>query len=207
MTRRLLPALAAAGLLLAPADASAQDDERRLYVSVSGMWVSVQDADVKSPSVPAGVEASFDGGWGVAAAVGYRLRPAVRLEGELSYRANDLDELSGGGLAMPVDGDLTAMSGMLNGYLDVFPEATVHPYLGVGLGVARLTADSAGLGADDESDTVFAYQGMLGLSGRIGPTLTLFGGYRYFATGDPTFDGVESEYRTHNVEVGLRVGF
>jgi opacity protein-like surface antigen len=207
MARCLVPLLLAAGLGVPALPAWAEEGARAPYVSVSGMWVIFQDADLDAPSLGiAGLELSADNGWGVAGAIGYRVTRLARVEAEISYRVNDLDALSGGSTG-PLDGEIAARSAMLNGYLDVLPDAPVHPYIGVGLGASRVTVDSASLSVDRQSDTVLAYQGMVGLSGRLGASLTLFGGYRYFATTDPRFDRTETEYRTHNAEIGIRVVF
>ncbi|HEX7127533.1 MAG TPA: hypothetical protein VF406_17380 [Thermodesulfobacteriota bacterium] len=50
-------------------------------------------------------------------------------------------------------------------------------------------------------------QDSAGLGLALSPTVTLFGGYAFFATADPTIEGTDIEYTTHNAEFGLRLAF
>ena len=59
----------------------------------------------------------------------------------------------------------------------------------------------------NEDDTVFAYQLAAGGSLTINKNLSVDLQYRYFATADPDFDGLEAEYNTHNLIFGLRFTF
>ena len=59
---------------------------------------------------------------------------------------------------------------------------------------------------------MFAYQLILGVSFASVETLSVETlsvdlQYRYFATDDPEFDGVDAEYSTHNFMIGLRQSF
>lgn len=183
------------------------DGGRTPYVAFSGVWFLPNDSDVSGISVPPGLEVSSDGGLGLLVAVGTPILERARVEAEAGWRRNDLDEASAGGLSAPIEGDISSVSFMANAYLDLLPGSRLNPYVGAGMGLARLTADSGGLGADDESDTVFAYQAMAGLASRASERVTVFAGYRYFATADATFDGAEVEYSGHNLELGVRIGF
>lgn len=150
------------------------------YFSVGGMWVDLRDADGQS----------FDNGWGAFAAVGKQFE-LFRLEGEAAYRTNDIDGIGGG--------EVEAMSGMLNGYLD-FDMLQFRPFVGVGLGMANIDLDSGFLNDDDN---VFAYQGIVGLAFDV-HQVGLDVGYRYFATEDPKFSGIKGEYETHNLYLAVR---
>ena len=106
---------------------------------------------------------------------------------------------------------------MLNLLYDIPTGTAFTPYLGVGGGYARVKADgvrpiAAGLVDVDDSDNVFAYQGILGVAYGITPNLKLGLDYRYFATQDPEFSAsngasVDSEYSAHTVLIGLRWEF
>ena len=56
-------------------------------------------------------------------------------------------------------------------------------------------------------DTVFAWQLMAGLAYNFTPNMAATFSYAYFATSDPEFEGIEFDYASHNVIVGLRFGF
>ncbi len=178
------------------------------YGGVSGLIGFVSDADLDLPDCPSCADTlGADPGLGLAAVAGYRTGTGLRLEGELAYRRNDLDQISLEGLGTAaVNGDVTALAVMGNLLYDFATGVAVTPYLGLGLGFARIAVDSTDLGADD-SDTVIAYQLKAGLSVPVSPTLALVGGYTYFATSDPTIEATTAEYSAHTLDVGLRLGF
>lgn len=218
MATRLPWALLVALLVIASAaTASAQDDYEMggAYMALGGFFIIPMDSefDVKDDPILSALdlEARSKNGFGGFFALGLVLGGG-RLEVEAAYRANDLDELrEPSGVSTPIEGQITAMSVMGNGYLDFHEDdSSVSPYLGVGAGMARLEISDFGIGGpgDGEAkDTVFAYQGMAGLASHLSERITLFAGYRYFATVNADLDGVEISYGTHNVEVGLRLAF
>lgn len=207
-------ALAVALLVLPPAAAaqtaaSGADTGPRVtggpYLSVTGFLVGLTDADFRDESISSiDRTLSSETGWGAAAAVGFGTTAGLRLELEGSWRQNDFDELRGGGISVPIDGDVDALALMGNVAFEPVLAFPVRPYIGAGVGGARLAVD-----AEDTSDndTVFAYQGMIGVSVGISGRGAVFGGYRYFATDDPEYGDVRSEYRSHNLELGIRFGF
>ena len=136
-------------------------------------------------------ELSFDGGWAIGVALGVSME-SYRLEGEFEYRSSDAEASGASG-----DETLKTLSLMANGYYDFQTDSAFTPYIGAGIGFAKHDIG-------DEDDTVFAYQGTIGAAYAIGPTTDLDFAYRYFATADPDFGGIELEYDSHNFSVGLR---
>ena len=199
------------------------------YVSLQGGASFLSDADNVGGGIS--IESSFETGFGLAGAVGYGIRNSgIRVEGEVSYRRNGLDKLTvtndGGvgaalgvgslnGLSLAADGNVSALSGMVNAFYDFRLANRVKPYVGGGVGVARLSINDAavlGITVVDDDDIVFAYQVGGGVGFEATPTTTIFLDYRYFATADPSFSDVlggafESEYASHNVSVGIRHNF
>jgi opacity protein-like surface antigen len=157
-------------------------------------------------------EAEFDTGFGVLGAAGYGFdafgSATVRVEAEIAYRQNDVDEISVSGLGTASGGDaeVSALSGMANLAVDILTWSIVEPYVMVGIGVANVTLESDDFDVDDD-DTVFAYQAGAGLGFAVTETITLFTGYRYFATADPKVEDVDAEYGSHNIEAGVRFEF
>ncbi len=132
----------------------------------------------------AGEEISFDPGWGLTGAVGSDLG-AYRVEGEIGYRMFDLDEFTDAGGSTPVDGDVSALTFMANGYYDFeMGGSPLTPYVGLGLGLIysdiEIVIPGFGTFSDDEIDG--AYQVMLGVGYDINPTTVLTAGYRFFGT-------------------------
>jgi opacity protein-like surface antigen len=174
------------------------------YISGNIGAVIVNDSDIDD-GFDTG-EFSFDTGIGFLGALGSSFEGGGRAEVELGYRKNDFDEIKVDGLgSADIDGDLTSSSLMGNAYYDISTEGSFSPFIGAGIGFANLEADLDDFG--DEDDTVFAYQFILGGSFASSETLSVDLQYRYFATDDPDFDGLDSEYSSHNIMIGLRNNF
>jgi opacity protein-like surface antigen len=158
---------------------------------------------------------SYDPGWALGGALGYSFPSGARLEGEIGYRRNDLDTISVNGASAGAQGDEGALSFMVNLWYDVDFGLPVTPYVGGGIGFARLSFDNVRVGGNqivDDEDTVLAYQVGIGISYPIAPKLDMTVDYRYFATEDPSFTATNgasfnSEFHSHNIMVGLRFGF
>jgi OmpA-OmpF porin, OOP family len=162
------------------------------YLGLGVMAVMLEDADLSGDVVG---EASFDAGWGAMAFVGSKME-LFRVEGEVAYRRSNIDRVDVGPLPSVRSGRAEALSAMFNVYLD-FGRYEFRPFLGAGAGAARIKADFAGA---SDRDTVFAYQGIVGVA--LGGGLDL--GYRYFATEDPTFNGTDAEYKSHSIYLAYR---
>lgn len=171
------------------------------YIAIRVMLQGLEDS--RDPA-GTGAELTYDGGAGIAGSLGYRFG-IFRPELEAAFRSNSTDELRGPGGPISVDGAVSSAAIMANGFLEIPLTRTVRPYLGAGLGFARVAID--GDDFEDDSDAVFAYQAAAGLSVQVTPLISLVGGYRYFATDDATLLGNQVEYTTHNVEAGLRFDF
>jgi opacity protein-like surface antigen len=168
------------------------------YVSGSFGLVAVSDSTVSGGGGSG--ELSFDPGFGFIAAVGNNFE-GLRGEVEIAYRTNDVDKISLGGFSESVSGDISSLAFMGNLLVDLPLSESVRPFLGAGLGLANVDADG------DEDDTVFAYQAIAGVGFPLTYVTTLDLQYRYFATADPDFGGIEAEYQTHNFFAGLRFDF
>jgi len=85
------------------------------------------------------------------------------------------------------------------------PHTIVTPYIGAGVGGSAIDFNTDGFGNNSdvvsgtESDVVFAWQAFAGLRFQLNPQMTLGIGYKYFATGDPSFT-----YPPDNFTVGFK---
>lgn len=129
----------------------------------------------------------FDPGIVTTAAIGYEFFfpqsvADIRLELEGSYRHNEVDRIVGNIPTILVsDGtESEAIGGMLNGYLDFRTGLPIIPYIGAGVGMARVSYEVPG-GIDD-TDNAFAHQVMGGFYYRVIDTLSVGVEYRYFKT-------------------------
>lgn len=227
-TALLLCTLALCGLLcINPALAAAKD-----YIGGNISWTAPQDADFEyqnsadeSPPLTFGTE--YDAGLGFGLVFGKGYDNNLRIEGELSYRRNDLASFSLAGETFAATGDISALSFIFSTYYDLANPTPFTPYLGAGLGGAYINLDARQIDpifADivyNDQTLAFAYQLGGGLAYQLNRYLTLDLGYRYFAT--PTLklkdqdaqvnasggalNTFETDYASHNVSLGLRLAF
>lgn len=218
----------AACLMLGLAARSAQASG--LYISGFGgvNYPFYQETDGSTNALEFDTETGYLAG----GAVGFALDPIgivrLRVEAEVTYRSNDVAEAAfGGGGSSSANGQQEALSGMINGVVDVpflgllFPGIgnLVNPYVGAGIGVARVESDiDFGTIDADGDNTSFAYQFLAGLSVPLPLGLEVFGDVRYFRVVDATVDEVrnaaatvgtdlDSEYSALSGLVGLRLLF
>jgi opacity protein-like surface antigen len=177
------------------------------YISGNLGLVIVNDSDTDD-GFDTG-EFTFDTGAGIVWALGSSFQNGGRVEAEWGYRSNSFDEFKvDGGGKVGLYGDISSHSLMGNAYYDISTEGSFSPFIGAGLGFAYLEADFDYFDRDDdEDDTVFAYQLILGGSFASSEQLSVDLQYRYFATDDPEFGGLDAEYSTHNVMIGFRRSF
>lgn len=205
---------------------SATAAERGVYFGANMGAVFLEDSSVSAP-VGSSFDIEYDSGMSYGILLGYDAgtyfsksgNTSGRLEIEYARRSNDADEVEENGVFRPVGGEAIVDSLMINSWVDFRTESPFRPYLGGGLGAARLTLDDAGFSDDD--DIRFAYQAGAGIGLPIGNHLTISVGYRYFSmldatlraeTLDPETDAVQEreydiEYSSHNIDVGFRFRF
>ena len=138
-----------------------------------------------------------------------------RLEAELGYQQNDIKNWKGNtpvqnevvSASVPMDGDVSILSLMANGYYDV-DLGGVELYATAGVGVAQVSFDDVKAedetGSTTEHETTLAWQVGAGVAAPIADNIKLDLRYRYFATTDFWED---TNVASHSVLLGLRVGF
>jgi len=221
MYRKLIICMAAVSLASV---CFAQVKEVTPYVRVSGGLSLLNDSAVSVSGVGS-VDAEFDPGFVIGAAVGLSLKatdPSInpdvsiplRIEAELLYQKNDLDKEHGEvlGHKFSASGDASMVSLMFNGYIDFKNKSIVTPYVLVGVGVARVdgsfkaSAGSARLSVSGD-DTVAAFQTGVGLGVAVSENISIDTEYRYHMTSDPDFGGVKADISGHRIQVGVRYAF
>jgi outer membrane protein OmpA-like peptidoglycan-associated protein len=212
-------ALAATALML-PTVASAQTGP--LGLNLSGFYVGAAaglnlrtDSDVTLSGAavtgPFGVGAgnqngslAWDPGYALILNMGYGFGNGLRLEGEFSFRSDNIDSVGGLGRQQfwRSAGMASTYAFMANAYYDFRVNWPIVPYVGAGVGYAitsynQVTTTTNGSPAPFPNQTniagddgQFAYQFILGASMPIAavPGLALTAEYRYFATLDNSLD-------------------
>lgn len=215
-------ALAAPGLVLSLGGAAmgetGQPPERSsgVYVSMGGLLAGLRRAGVRCPSGSQGATIRSKLGYGATAAAGYEFQGGLRLEAEVALRSNGASALVLSPASAPLSGDVTSLALMGNAYYDIkaLSVGPLVPYLGAGVGLARVDASDLKSGstllADAGSDRL-AYQGIAGVNVALSRAWSANLDYRYFATLDPSFrtpgGRVTTHYRTDNFSVGMTYHF
>ncbi len=213
----LFAGLVVAGLSAAPASAADH------YVSgnVGLSWMS--DISIAEDEAGSFDEINVESGLTLLGAIGCDYGD-YRLEAEIGYQQNDIDgvnaievdepELTIEGVGVPAEGDISVLSLMANGYYDI-DLGGVDLYATAGVGVAQVNFDDFRYGdaieeeggTSNVSETTLAWQVGAGLAVPIGTNIALDARYRYFATTDFSIQGTNMNVASHNVLLGLRVGF
>ena len=177
----------AVGLMAIPGVASAEN-QWRLFGGIS----SAEDLETTYYGYTA--EISTDSGFVVGAGLGVVQGDFV-WEGELAYRSSELDEISFLGYSYAIDGDLSAVSLMLNGWYNFPTTGNWGGYVGGGLGIAQVEADVGGGYSYDSTE--FAWQVGAGLNLKTQSGFAYGIGYRYFSV--PEIDNSNVDFSSHEI--------
>lgn len=185
---KLIPPIVAAVVLAASGSAQAQDRGWYVRGDVGGSF---------SGELDAGPTVDLDDGWLVGGGAGYAFGNGLRAEGELLYMQNDVE---GGS-----DGEAKTLASFANVTYDFNAQGRIQPFVGAGLGFARVEFQD---GAIDDEDTGLAYQAKAGVAYRVNDRLTAEAAYRYMRVTDVEFgsgnSNLEGDLDSQAVTIGLR---
>jgi opacity protein-like surface antigen len=174
-----------------------------MYAAVNGGVNITHDGEIDS----SGVDTAFETGYAISGAIGYDFGD-YRLEGEISYRANDVDAIGGA----PISANIATTALMANAFYDFDSGSPFVPYAGVGLGVGFSTFERSG--ADGDA-TELAYQFILGGAYEVSDSVEVTLDWRLFSMGTPIgtpkydFSGfdVSQAYWNSAIMLGVRTRF
>ncbi len=207
--RNWLVAGSIVGALSFAVPAHADQRSPALYLGLGAGGNFMSDADIDGMGI--GTEADHDTGLAGAITLGFRRADGFRSEFEVAGRTNDVDQLQGMGTA---SGDIDALTFMGNILYDFQRFGKFKPYMGLGLGLARVRFDNVspiGGGSINDHDMALAFQGIAGMSFELTDRFELFGDYRYMGTADldvqeaTSGTTVSADYRNHTVMGGIRI--
>jgi OOP family OmpA-OmpF porin len=231
--KKIIALLAGVGVLGLATAANAQGQTPGWYIGAEAGWTHLNEAtNANTSGAPLISRLRFEQGFGVGAVVGYEgvFTPGLRLEGEIAYRSNGVKNISFATIFGPVSlsgrGTVDSAAFMGNAIYDFMPDSRWTPYLGGGVGAARLTTNDVSVHACDNvlsgcaynaTSWRFAYQGIAGVKYALTPAVSLAVDYRYFATMRPSFSdshsaltggfSIKPDYQTHNVFLSLAYHF
>lgn len=174
------------------------------YIGVAGGVSILHDGDIEVAGIGT-AEAEYDTGHGFNVTAGYNVDP-VRIEFEFGYKSADMDKLSGpGGSASLTDTEFTVKSYMVNALYDFKGSSQATPYIGVGLGLLNGELEVQGSEADENE---IGYQAIVGTAFNLDKNVAIDLSYRlHSAPSDFSKDGVEIEYMSSNIMLGIRYNF
>jgi opacity protein-like surface antigen len=120
-------------------------------------------------------------GYFVGGVIGYRFTQPYRVEAEISYRQNDFNYAKHYGMKYHLHGNVSTLAFMGNAYYDFNCHPIIRPYVGFGVGCARLHDK---IRFEDFSskhhEYGIAYQVMTGANYLICENVDLGAEFRYF---------------------------
>ncbi len=210
VSRRAAPVATLLALGLAAAPAAAQE-EGGYYVGVGAGYNMPVDSDADGTGFSQ--EVDYNDQLGVLmGTLGYAYDSNWRGELEVSRRSNDVDSIGGA----PGTGNVEATGLMANVLYDFHGLAEgVTPYLGAGLGLVHLKADTINPvngATSNSSDDVPAGQLIAGAAFDVAENVAVTGQYNFLATTEASLDnragqGYDLDYATHSLTIGLRIAF
>lgn len=166
---------------------------------------------------------------GVNLAIGTNINKNVRVEFEMAHRNKDTSHLPYEDVVGTayIEGQdnvgLTTTSYMVNGYYDFDNQSAFTPYIGLGIGMAKVEYENAWsesgynissgayLGTfsdkDKYSKTKMVWNIALGASYKINSNLNLDLGYRYVDYGSFTDSDTKFETKSNEFSLGVRYAF
>jgi outer membrane protein OmpA-like peptidoglycan-associated protein len=222
--RKLAVAVALATTVLAT-PALARD--KSWYVGVEGGGMIVEDVKFDIGNVRSASTVDHHYGYDVDGTIGYDLG-MFRIEAEVGYKSASVDAYrssvttpNGGtgsfaaGTYNGATGRSSALSFMVNGLLDFGDDDGIQGFVGGGVGAARVKGRYEVQNNNsflNDSDTVFAYQGLAGVRAPITSHIDATLKYRFFTADkvkliDVSGRQFESKFRTHSILGGLTYNF
>lgn len=212
-------AMLAAGAVQAQDTGAVGGNFGKFYAGVAAGMVMPEDVSFSANATQGGASASasgkfeFDNGHSVSAFAGYRFSDYVRGEAELGYTAFDYDKITGtltvtsgsttanvSGSA-EIEGDVSAVVGMLRGIVTPLGKSKVTPFVGLGVGfvsveesITRIGTTSLNAKADS---TDLAVDGTVGIEFAVSDKVDLGARYRYLWA-DTGSSGVD-DFTAHNI--------
>lgn len=195
-------------LVLLAGSPEAQAQSSRMYLAGYMGLNTMSAQDFTNPAGNGSID--FKNGTSFAGALGLRITPNVRVEGEISYSRSDLSSMTlSTGTGGSIGKNVKTWLYMAHAYYDFDVNwRNLTPFVSAGLGMAMHDGAISGApgGLTDASDTSYelAYSVGTGLKYQMKPGLALTGGYRYVGTTSLGIGNYEVDYNAHEFRAGLQ---
>ncbi len=160
------------------------------YVNISGGYNHVAKPIINTTTAPDS-RLKYKSAYALSTELGYSFRP-VRFGVEYLYSRGRLRDIYIGNTLLRSTSHSSMHAGLFNAYYDAFGLSPyLIPYVGVGLGFARFNANVGTSVSSSQvhfDNTVFAYQGILGVRYMMCRHLDLAVDYRYLRTAKMPFE-------------------
>ncbi|MEO1656818.1 MAG: outer membrane beta-barrel protein [Pseudomonadota bacterium] len=179
--------VAVAGSVLVAALSFAHAGDNYIQIHVGAFQQTADNIDFGGEDffgnvINANVDTEADTGFAIGGLVGHYILPMIAIEGEMTYRTANVDEISVAGVQESIDEDLNTVAFMVNGVFRPQVPLLPEPYFGVGVGYVTNNLDDV---EGDSAPGSFAYQVKGGLSFDFLPTPGKIGvEVSYLATND-----------------------
>lgn len=192
--------------------------------AVGACYLEDQFSEAIDSNLQRNEDATFDWNACGGMSVGYRfpVHPRdmgqLRIEFDTFYRENKVKTLRFNGVEQDPEGEVMSNSFMFNVALDLINCCdAVTPYVGGGVGVLHVSEHlEYGQARFVDTDLVFGFQGMAGLSLKLWENVEWFTEFRYLGGSNPKLIRIgppappnrvelRSEYNTYSVVSGLRI--
>ncbi|MDF1586761.1 outer membrane protein [Marinimicrococcus flavescens] len=181
------------------------------YVSLSVGYLQLADQDGSAGGE--NFSNTFDAGYALHGAGGYRFNDWFRAELELGYARSGLDQIDGLlGQSFNIEGHVDVFTAALNAFAEWPVTAMLTPYVGGGIGLAHTDLHDVAvriggtkLKGDDDKSTDLLLQGEAGVAVAVAENWDLVPAYRYMWI-DNGGSGLDDN-TAHLFRVGLRYNF
>jgi len=180
-----------------------------IYITAKGGYEWNRDRDVTDTTIDSDFDFEFEGGRVLGGAVGIRFLDNWRIEGEILHRKTKLESATLTTISTGVSGSVSAAAAFLdidertlsfmgNFMYDIQTDLPFTPYVGVGIGAARIKQDGTILTVPfSRKEGAFAYQAIVGGSYEVTEGIHFSIDGRYFGTKPFTGNEIRNNYFSH----------
>jgi outer membrane autotransporter protein len=187
---------------------AAQAAKRVYFAGYMGMNIFPEQEFEDSSTNDTGL-IGIDNGKSFAGAIGFKLTPQLRIEGEFGHIGAEPNGMHIDGFGdVTLNGDIETKMAMLNLYYDLdLSWKKFRPFIGAGAGYAWHQGDIDGVAGSginiSEESSGFIWQVGGGVRYPVTRDINLIGAYRYLDGQDIEFGPYEIDYGAHEFRVGL----